>query len=196
MSLKFGEIAKQSSRSLEDETDYTPKHQDTLLYKLGLVYKTLDQTWGTNTSQKVYDKLEKNPVGYPADKLKNVTCNFFTQAKENDPDDLIYLCKVTFSVQEIINDEYDEKKFVNQYKGWPKAISNMMKSDAKDYNEFKVKIELNDVTKKMLGQDIVVQKEWVGSCAPSTSTMNITHIPKVCKKVFFRFTKIFEIIVE
>ncbi len=197
--LNFGEITKQPKHQLKDETDYTPKHQNTLLYKLGLIYKTLDQTWGTNTSAKVCDKLEKNPTAWAQiDKLKNVTCNFFTQQADlNDPaGELMHLCKITFSCMAVVQSEWDEKKFIAQYKSWPKAISNMMKSDASDYNEFKAKVDFKDVTNKLLGKDIVVQREWTGTCAPSTSTVNVTNIPQKCDKIFYRFTKLYQITVS
>ncbi len=193
--IKFGEIAGKPKRTLEDETDYTPRHVETDNYKLGLIYKTLENSWGTNTSDKVVKKLKKaKRWDLPLEIMKNVHCNFFTQLDPNKPDKIMYMCKVTFSFIAVVHDEAEEQKVIKQYVKWPDSISKMMKQDAQDVVGNKAEVTFSDVTKKYSGNDQFIGKHVSNLCAPATSTVSSYHIPKpFAEKNIYTMTKIYKI---
>ena len=201
--IKFGEIEKEKKRSLEDETDYTPRHYETENYKLGLIFKTLDKSWGTNTSKKVREKLgDAKRWDLPFELLKNVTCQFFTQLNEKDK--LEYMLKITFSFVESIATKEDEQKAINKYKGWPDQISKFVASDAKaacdtQFSQTKadLSVSLSDVTKKFTGLDIFVDKQFSNLTAPAMSSVSSFGIPNpsLCKNIY-TLTKVYKVTVK
>ena len=203
MPLNFGEIQKRKKRSLEDETDYTPRHHQTDIAKLGAVYKAVDQSWGTHTGQKVVDKLKQsNRWDLPVDDFKNVHCNFFTQPSDpNNPDKskMDYMCRITFSFVATVADIKEEEKAINQYKGWPQTISGFMKQDAQAYCKdvgMECTVTFSDVTKKFTGADVMVNKQPSNLCAPATANVNRNNVPQYATKSLYTLTKVYKITVK
>jgi len=192
--LKFGEIAKQSKHTLEDETDYTPRHYEDENYKLGLVYKELDDTWGKQASEEVRKKINAaRRWDLPIDILKNVHCSLFTQANPKDENKLWYMIKITFSTIEKLNDPADEKKVIKKYQGWPDQIKTMVGKDAQNCCGDKLTVKLTDKTKEITGYECVVGNKYSNTFAPSTSAVGSSMPVTTGVKMLYTFTKLYRL---
>jgi len=198
MPISFGKITKEKKRSLEDQTDYTPQNQQTQNYRLGLIYKTLDTTWGTNTSEKIREKLGKaKRWDLPVDLFKNVHCSFFTQRDPKDADKLVYMCKITFTFIQVVTQPEDEAKAIRQYRTWIDSIVSFIKKDASSdvYTGTVNKFTMQDVTKKYAGQEILIQRELSNLCQASTSNIG-SHMPMpaaLSQKLIYKLTKVYQL---
>lgn len=186
--------ANKSAPRLKDETDYTPRSRETANYRLGLLHKTLDNTWGQNTSKKVLDKLQKSGRwDMSPDVFKNVICTFGTQVDDKDPEQTMHICKVTFSFMATIVDPVaDERKEIKKYQSWLGHIVGFMKKDAED--EFGgSEITFTDMTKKLCGKDVMVNCVLCNSSTPNVSTVGRLQLAQTTCKKLFTITKIYKI---
>ena len=177
MTLAFAEIEKnlRNKGTLKDEEEAVPVHQDTDNYKLGLIYKTLDTSWGQRASEKVREKLEQSERwDLPYELFKNVHCSFMSDVENEGAKKTSYLCKVTFSWVASIDllDPKSEEKEVNKYVKYFTQITNFMKQDAEDVVG-KASVTFSDITKKQTGADAYLDTK-MGNITP-VATANLGH---------------------